>query len=276
MSRQKPSTDAPDPPIASLNHLMYRSVRQIEVQLTTGEQYTYGSRVVDPSLTADHDWRKVDRELREVVAGCMCLDNIWRPTLKHLEDLCTGRILQMDRAAGEARRGQSPSRPVWNPTPAEAETMYKTRAPAGLIEPDSLLQKFYNEYFVEEWEDKPDKFADYWSKDTLDSDCYIVNPPPAPPQARAPVAGLGDGLGALPPPPAPPAPPRVGPYFAPVANLPTGPPPPRPPRPETLPTLPDAASMPDSMSDTPPRPDAVTDRMAYDYDAENSPGGAPL
>ncbi|KAJ3572072.1 hypothetical protein NPX13_g5173 [Xylaria arbuscula] len=258
----------------------------VSVEILAGRQSTYGSRLVEARITSRHDWANVDTELREIVAACMSLRYINRPSLEQLETLCVNRIEEMDRCGEAARKGQVPTKPVWEPTPEQVRTMHRFRAPRGMIEPDALLQKFYKEYFVDDWDNSRDRYADYWADDALSSDCFVVDgpatppPPPQPPVAPryggaylAPFAGrpatptaaaarLGDYLASVAARRAgpPPAGPRYDGYLAPVAGLPAGPPPPRPPRPRTV-SLPDVEVDPMIVDDE-------GDPIIFDFEAD--------
>ncbi|KAI0856986.1 kinase-like protein [Xylaria cubensis] len=150
---------------------------------------TYGWRVLpDENYHIDADWVNVDHGLRELIAGCMADSHLDRPGPEMLELIIRTRIAFLDQqAAAEA------ARPVLNPTanvfvpgqgfgpgpggvtgfppppPARPRDAYRKRVPHGQAEPDWLLQKFFNDYFVEDWAE-PDVYEGYWSKKTLTPD----------------------------------------------------------------------------------------------------------
>ncbi|KAI1422605.1 kinase-like protein [Xylaria sp. FL1777] len=131
---------------------------------------TFGWRLLESSsykiLT---DWKNVDISLRVIIAGCMAQEPMWRPKLQHLENICTHRIQHLDEALRDLERGRPPRAPVFVPGDPKVDKLYEKRVPQGKVEPRELLEKFYNEYFVEEWEDV-DKYANYWAKKTLETE----------------------------------------------------------------------------------------------------------
>ncbi|TRX94962.1 hypothetical protein FHL15_004047 [Xylaria flabelliformis] len=158
---------------------------------------TYGWRVLpDANYQIDEDWVNVDLGLRELIAGCMADSHLDRPGPELLELIIRNRIAWLDQqAAAEA------AKPVLNPAanvfvpgqgfvpgpggvtgfpppgpggvtgfppppPPRPRDSYRKRVPHGQVEPDWLLQKFFNDYFIEDWAE-PDVYADYWDKKTL-------------------------------------------------------------------------------------------------------------
>ncbi|KAI1287850.1 hypothetical protein F5Y03DRAFT_401907 [Xylaria venustula] len=133
------------------------------------EFMTYGGRLLNgPGYEIKNDWRNVDIELRELAAGCMASEAAWRPPLPQLEFLIQNQVERLDKAAREAKQGLTPSLKVFRETSARVDKLYERRVPAGYIEPDSLLNSFYQIYFREEW-DESDKYDNYYSKEEVPS-----------------------------------------------------------------------------------------------------------
>ncbi|KAI0975412.1 kinase-like protein [Xylaria arbuscula] len=130
---------------------------------------TYGGRLLDgPGYQIQRDWRNVDIELRELAAGCMASIGTWRPPLRQLEYLIQHHIDKQDKAALEAKQGLTPRLKVFVETDVRVDKLFERRVPAGYVEPDSLLQGFYQIYFREQW-DEGDKYAEYYSKEEAPS-----------------------------------------------------------------------------------------------------------
>lgn len=95
----------------------------------------------------------------------------------------------MEMQAAEAKRGLNPLSAGFVPGQTPREPMlsasYRERVELGHVEPDALIQKFYTEYFIDNWEER-DKFAPYWSKRTLtpEPSRSPTPPPPRQPPAR--------------------------------------------------------------------------------------------
>ncbi|KAI1752186.1 kinase-like protein [Xylaria castorea] len=162
---------------------MQRTVRGAEFR-------TYGWRVLpDPDYGIDDDWLNVDVELRELIVGCMADQASDRPGPRALEHMITTRIAALAKQAAEAAKpnlnpeasefvpGQAPKMglnpeskefvPAQKPQrPPNIGNFYKNRVPSGQVEPDWLLDKFYNDYFVDIWNEH-DMYKDHWSKKTL-------------------------------------------------------------------------------------------------------------
>ncbi|KAI3340007.1 kinase-like protein [Ustulina deusta] len=170
------------------------------------EFWTFGCRLLEGSdYSIDKDWKNVDIELRELVAGCMAEKPIFRPALEPLEELCALRIREMDKAVKDAKQGRNPSTPVYVPGIPSDDKTFRRRVPMGQVEPDHILEKFYIEYFIEPWGES-DKYAAHWAgrtpSPTRTETTHLLDSPglprPAPPQHGSPQPG--------PPPPTPPRP----------------------------------------------------------------------
>ncbi|KAI1743356.1 kinase-like protein [Xylaria scruposa] len=141
---------------------------------------THGWRVLpDQDYNISDDWLNVDRGLRELVAGCMADSPLDRPSAELLELYIRGHIAHLDRQAAieAAKPVLNPAASVFipgqgfvssqpPPPPPRPKDAYKKRMPHGQAEPDWLLQKFFNDYFVEDWSE-PDWYEDCWAKKTL-------------------------------------------------------------------------------------------------------------
>ncbi|KAK5630558.1 hypothetical protein RRF57_006273 [Xylaria bambusicola] len=195
--------------LITLAPIDYKQRKATKIDTELGPIWSYGGRLVEcPSRNykIKSDWINVDAELREIVAVCMAEDPVERPVLDHLEALCVSRVADMDLANRQVKLGQVSGKPVWAPgSPDEAIDRYKSRVPAGLIEPDELLQKFYKEYFLEHWESH-DKYEEYWANVTASSSDEVVEVVPvgdgtfvrADPTFRAPNPPQSDAPEALP------------------------------------------------------------------------------
>ncbi|KAI0513053.1 kinase-like protein [Xylaria bambusicola] len=181
--------------LITLTPVDYNHRKMMRIDTQFGRVWTYGGRLLEfPSENRRirHNWINVDHELRELVALCMAVDPIERPTVDHLETICVSRIAKMDLVNRQVKLGQVPESPVWvAESPDDAVQRYKQRVPHGQVEPDTLLTKFYNEYFLEDWETH-DKYEEYWANDTLQTpdvvmeDAPSVRVDPTPPAPKPP------------------------------------------------------------------------------------------
>lgn len=130
------------------------------------------------------DWLKTDRQLRELVCGCMAADSRIRPSLHLLESLVAGHLARLETQAAEERARQSVKlTPV---IPGQFEELNKYRVPLGVHEPDEFIHKFYKEYFIDNWAE-PDKYEEFWDNPTLSprpSTPPEDQPPPVPPHGN--------------------------------------------------------------------------------------------
>ncbi|KAI0545522.1 kinase-like protein [Xylaria curta] len=141
---------------------------------------THGWRLVpDQDNPINDDWSNVDSALREMIASCMADSPIDRPKLEALELIIRSHIAFLDHKARleAAKPVLNPAASVFvpgqgfissqpPPPPPRPKDAYKKRMPHGQVEPDWLLQKFYNDYFIENWTE-PDWYEDCWDKKTL-------------------------------------------------------------------------------------------------------------
>ncbi|KAI0534707.1 kinase-like domain-containing protein [Xylaria digitata] len=131
---------------------------------------TVGCRLLEDEIyQIQKDWKNVDMALRELVAGCMGEAPRMRPSLRQLEELCIFRMEELDRQAkydsSIAQEGLGPTSNTSVPGASPANDSYRKRYPQGQTEPDSLLERFYKEYFIEPWE-QGDKYSSYWADPT--------------------------------------------------------------------------------------------------------------
>ncbi|KAI3324507.1 kinase-like protein [Xylariaceae sp. AK1471] len=137
---------------------------------------TYGWRLLDSETwKIMSDFRNVDIELRELVAGCMAHNVSDRPPLDVLEDLITWKFNDITKAEEQAAKGLNPGANAFVPGAEPDDVKYhKTRVPLGQLEPEAIILKFYKHYFYDAWA-IADNFEDHWNKPPLSPE-RIPNP----------------------------------------------------------------------------------------------------
>ncbi|KAI1119998.1 hypothetical protein F5Y10DRAFT_273509 [Nemania abortiva] len=123
-------------------------------KLRNGDEInTFGYTLIDdshgPVRGANAD---IDLELRETVARCLAGVGSQRPTLEELYNVAIRNIQDGDQKARTPAASQQPPNPI-----------HSYRVKLGQPEPDSLLDRFVKNFFLDA-APMADRFAPYWSK----------------------------------------------------------------------------------------------------------------
>ncbi|TGJ84515.1 hypothetical protein E0Z10_g4223 [Xylaria hypoxylon] len=129
---------------------------------------TYGCRLMEAQdYQIRADWRNVDGGLRELAAGCMAEEPRLRPTLHQLEEVIAFRIDELDKEVKDAKAvAEEELKLLSLDDDAPPDLTYQVRVPSGQVEHDSIVDRFFREYFVEPW-DEGDKYSSYWADGTV-------------------------------------------------------------------------------------------------------------
>ncbi|KAI0431059.1 hypothetical protein F5Y09DRAFT_305810 [Xylaria sp. FL1042] len=95
----------------------------------------------------------------------------------------------MNKVGKAVKQGLTPALPVFTMENPIEDMLYYSRVPAGQIEPDFILEKFYREYFFEHCRGN-DKYAGFWSKKIhMSLSALVPHLQPCYPQPSSPLAG---------------------------------------------------------------------------------------